>query len=253
MPDLKPRVLTKPPLALLPYKGLREGAMASYAIKSEDADDGIPLIQDLPYQGLALGAAAMEHGALKYWPGNWRDCPVDEVATYRHALLRHLCDPESEDPESGVHHLGHIIAGAAIMCHVLDIESDSVKCIDEALVLYSRESLMYRLEEAAWSFCADNRAVDPRTNVSTLGHIICVAAYLARDLGLGYETPEYAKQYPDRRARITSDAALFGPMPEDKSSSATASKASAVDVIVGGDATPDAVSATCTTDGRILV
>jgi hypothetical protein len=98
MVDMKPRAPGKAPLALLPRAGLE------------------------------VAAAAMEHGALKYWPGNWRDCPPDEVATYRHALLRHctaFCnDNEVLDPESGVPHLGHIIAGAAIMCHVMGLSYD---------------------------------------------------------------------------------------------------------------------------------
>jgi hypothetical protein len=76
----------------------------------------------LPRAGLEVMAAAMEHGALKYWPGNWRNCPLDEVATYRHALLRHataFCmDNEALDPESGVPHLGHIMACCAIIAHV---------------------------------------------------------------------------------------------------------------------------------------
>lgn len=93
--DLKPRTPGKAPLALLPLAGLE------------------------------VAAAALEHGALKYRPNNWRACPRDELGTYRHALLRHAAAfaiaDERDDPESGVSHLGHIIACAAIMCHVLGL------------------------------------------------------------------------------------------------------------------------------------
>lgn len=122
--DLKPRAPGKPPLALLPVAGLE------------------------------VAASAFEHGALKYWPNNWRGCPADEIATYRHAMLRHciaFCNnDERDDPESGVSHLGHIIACAMIMAHVLE---------------------------------------------------------------LSYRAPSFAQEYPERRGRLISDAALFGPQP----------------------------------------
>ena len=79
----------------------------------------------IPLAGLEVEAAALEHGALKYWPNNWIACPRDELGTYRHALLRHavafcIAD-ERDDPESGVSHLGHIRACAGIMAHILGL------------------------------------------------------------------------------------------------------------------------------------
>lgn len=60
---------------------------------------------------------AHENGMEKYGYQNWRTTGVDE-RTYYAAIRRHLMDwLNGEDcaPDSGVHHLGHVMAGAAIL------------------------------------------------------------------------------------------------------------------------------------------
>jgi hypothetical protein len=67
---------------------------------------------------LMLAAArAMENGALKYGPFNWRDQPV-EVVTYVEAVLRHLfafLDGQDLAEDSGLPHIDHAIAGLGII------------------------------------------------------------------------------------------------------------------------------------------
>jgi len=62
-------------------------------------------------------AAALQSGAAKYGPWNWRSNRV-EMMTYIGAMRRHLdalLDGEDRAPDSGVTHLGHIAASCAIV------------------------------------------------------------------------------------------------------------------------------------------
>ena len=74
-------------------------------------------ITKLPMAGVIHGAHAMMDGAAKYGPFNWRE--KDVVASiYVDAALRHLAawfEREEIAEDSGVHHLGHAIACAAIL------------------------------------------------------------------------------------------------------------------------------------------
>lgn len=67
---------------------------------------------------LIIGAAeAMQNGAEKYGPYNWRDYPVQYV-TYLEAQLRHiyaLLDGEDLAPDTLIHHQKHVVAGGAII------------------------------------------------------------------------------------------------------------------------------------------
>lgn len=72
---------------------------------------------------LIIGAAeAMENGASKYGPFNWRDYPV-QAMTYVEAALRHLLayvDGEDDAPDTGIHHVKHAIAGLGILLDSLE-------------------------------------------------------------------------------------------------------------------------------------
>lgn len=66
-------------------------------------------------------AKALQQGAAKYGPWNWRQNNV-EIMTYVGAIRRHLdalIDGENNAPDSGVHHLGHIAAGCGIVLDAL--------------------------------------------------------------------------------------------------------------------------------------
>lgn len=84
----------------------------------------------LPAVGIIHGAAAMEFGAFRagkdgkgYGPYNWRTTNV-RLTVYLDALERHILalrDGEDVAGDSGVHHLGHIIAGASIALDALEL------------------------------------------------------------------------------------------------------------------------------------
>lgn len=71
----------------------------------------------LPAAGRIEGARAMQHGAEKYGPYNWREKKII-ASIYMDAIERHLLallDGEDTAADSGVSHLGHIIANASII------------------------------------------------------------------------------------------------------------------------------------------
>lgn len=84
--------------------------------------DTKPSLSLIPPTALVLLAKVMELGAKKYGSYNWRQNKV-RATVYVDAALRHLLsyfDGETEDRESGVSHLAHVMACAAI---VLDAEA----------------------------------------------------------------------------------------------------------------------------------
>jgi len=71
----------------------------------------------LPYEAVIEGIKAMEYGAKKYGPEQWRDVDMERV-DFLNALERHLLAYKSGEKlaeDSGVSHLGHIIANCAIL------------------------------------------------------------------------------------------------------------------------------------------
>lgn len=70
-----------------------------------------------PAAGTILGARALEQGVVKYGAYNWRVTNV-RMTVYLDAMERHLLalrDGEDAADDSGVSHLGHILASAAIL------------------------------------------------------------------------------------------------------------------------------------------
>lgn len=77
-----------------------------------------------PIAIMAMGAA-MQNGADKYLPFNWRDTEVTATVFYN-AMMRHLLEwysGERSASDSGIHHLAHLMAGAAI---ILDADYNGV-------------------------------------------------------------------------------------------------------------------------------
>ncbi len=71
----------------------------------------------IPPRALQLVGWVMTYGARKYAPGNWQKCTEPE--RYIGAIFRHLVaimEGEILDPESGLPHIGHLIA-SAMMWH----------------------------------------------------------------------------------------------------------------------------------------
>ena len=80
-----------------------------------------PQLHMIPPAASEACARALELGAKKYGERNWVRNQVS-LTTYISAARRHLdqvMDGQDLDPESGTHHLGHVMAGCAIVLDAL--------------------------------------------------------------------------------------------------------------------------------------
>ncbi len=80
---------------------------------------GVPYMRQLPLEGLAAGAAALEYGAMKYADRNWeKGLPWQQMID---SLKRHIDDFERKNDYdngptgSGLHHVCMIMAGALML------------------------------------------------------------------------------------------------------------------------------------------
>lgn len=76
-----------------------------------------PQLHLIPPAGNEEQAKALALGAAKYGERNWMRGQV-RMTVCLSALKRHvdrILDGEDIDPESGAHHLGHVMAGCSIM------------------------------------------------------------------------------------------------------------------------------------------
>ena len=113
-PSLRELTFDEPQLTVV--EGEEKGNTVGVNPKDLVGDTKAPL-HLVPPAALVAAAQAIQNGARKYGPYNWRDYPVQAHAYYA-AALRHLTawwDGEDLDPESGQSHLGHVIAGLAIL------------------------------------------------------------------------------------------------------------------------------------------
>jgi 5'(3')-deoxyribonucleotidase len=84
--------------------------------KDSIGSDKIPL-HLWPETATVLGSLGMLDGALKYGRSNFRAIGV-RYSIYLDAIRRHsnaLLEGEDNDPDSQIHHLGHVLASAAIL------------------------------------------------------------------------------------------------------------------------------------------
>ena len=100
--------------------------MAAKALTQEEVDcslglkfDGGKLRYDLIPPEIKLWLAEiLTHGAKKYAPDNWKNV---EVNRYIAAMERHMVAwqlGEEYDPDSGYHHLKHILTNAAFIAYL---------------------------------------------------------------------------------------------------------------------------------------
>lgn len=76
----------------------------------------------IPPETLSALASVLTYGAQKYAPNNWQLVEHGETR-YMDALFRHLeafRAGETHDPESGLHHLSHVLTNVAFL-HYLHI------------------------------------------------------------------------------------------------------------------------------------
>jgi hypothetical protein len=74
-----------------------------------------------PQAASYMGSLGMLDGALKYGRNNFRAAAI-RYTVYLDAIKRHadaLLECEDDDPESGLHHLCHILAGAGIVADAM--------------------------------------------------------------------------------------------------------------------------------------
>ena len=84
-------------------------------------DRGKPRLALVPPAAIKAIGFIMSHGVDKYYENSWKEV---EPERWRDALMRHWCeyidDPYGLDSDSGLPHLWHIIANAAILCGLED-------------------------------------------------------------------------------------------------------------------------------------
>lgn len=85
--------------------------------------DAKPSMSLIPPAALLHMGAAMKNGAAKYGALKWREVSLDST-TYYDAAMRHMLawlDGEDVAPDSGVHHLGHVMACCAIVLDAISM------------------------------------------------------------------------------------------------------------------------------------
>lgn len=75
----------------------------------------------IDWQSLKPLLEVLEYGAEKYERDNWKKgMPITDISD---SLMRHLIsflNGEDEDEESGISHIGHIMANAMFLQYVMD-------------------------------------------------------------------------------------------------------------------------------------
>jgi hypothetical protein len=123
------------------YAGLRNPGTDTSNPKHNVGVTKAPLSLNPPVASIHQSLAHYD-GMLKYGPYNWRATPVN-ARIYLEAAMRHIAsylDGETTATDSGVHHLGHVMACAAI---VLDAESLGQLIDDRPVAGKSAELLEY--------------------------------------------------------------------------------------------------------------
>lgn len=108
-----------------------------------------PGIWALPPTALLYMGAVMEDGAAEYGLFNWRDSPVD-ISIYFDALFRHMCwfrDGELLDAKSGLPHMAHIAANAAIILDAMESGNYHINMGSPGPLARAIEKLMDRKRE----------------------------------------------------------------------------------------------------------
>jgi hypothetical protein len=83
-----------------------------------------PTLSVVPSSALLHMGQAMQNGAEKYGPFNWRQHKV-KASIYVDAAMRHLMawyDQEAYAEDSGVHHLGHAMACLGILVDAEELD-----------------------------------------------------------------------------------------------------------------------------------
>jgi Domain of unknown function (DUF5664) len=122
----------------------------------------------LPSAGIIHGAHACMDGAEKYGPYNWREKDI-ALRAYAAAATRHIMswlDGEDIDPQSGVHHLGHAIAGLSIALDAMELG----RCIDDRPVKGNAAELLTKISEKKVTSASNNNLAQDTNRIWTALH-----------------------------------------------------------------------------------
>ena len=100
--------------------------------------------------------AALENGAIKYGPYNWRDAAIP-VNTYVSAMKRHLDEIATgvdKASDSGVPHLSHIAAGCMILLDAFHAGT----VIDDRFAVPGYENVLREVQALKAGWVADKVA-----------------------------------------------------------------------------------------------
>lgn len=101
-----------------------------------------PSFYILPPTAIRQCAAAMENGAKKYGPYNWRQGDKLKATIYLDAMFRHLleyAERKDVDKDSGLHPLAHLMANCAVVLDAIEtgqLEDDRPSKPEPALKFY---------------------------------------------------------------------------------------------------------------------
>ena len=101
--------------------------MTKEGIKNDKEKLRYDLIPTSAIEGLAQ---VLTMGAKKYSPNGWKTVP-NAVDRYYSALHRHLIawrNGEMTDPESGLHHMKHVMINAAFLLELTNEKKTSIDC-----------------------------------------------------------------------------------------------------------------------------
>ena len=101
--------------------------MTKGGIKDDKEKLRFDLIPTSAIEGLAQ---VLTMGAKKYTPDGWKTVP-NAVDRYYSALHRHLLawrNGEMTDPESGLHHMKHVMINAAFLLELTDEKKTKIDC-----------------------------------------------------------------------------------------------------------------------------
>ena len=113
-----------------------------------------------PKTASVLGAMALLDGALKYGRSNWRAVGI-RASIYYDAIDRHMTawfEGEDIDPDSGLPHMAHVLAGAAIIVDA--IAADRFR--DDRMIRGGHREIMERWSPSVIDLKAKHAERNPR-------------------------------------------------------------------------------------------
>jgi len=175
-----------------------------------------PGIRAIPPVALIHLGQGMENGCEKYGLTNWRENSVS-AAVYYEAAMRHFMawwDGEQNAADSGVHHLGHVMACCSI---ILDAEAQGCLIDDRpaikgkfAAMIESMTAPMEPVDEEHWASDLVETEEDAAVLDEILADEIGVSASSGETVAECRENERFRFESMGREAQAVPDASEFG-------------------------------------------